>query len=695
MEFGRKLLKEGHMRVLLAIFVLFLLVSSGASGQSIPEVRLMPLPSSVRVETGGGLSITPTFSVGLEGYQDPRMERAVERFLRNVTRRTGLFVSADAVAAEKATLVIHTEHASKPVQELGEDESYVLEVSAAGAKLSAPNPLGILHGLQTFLQLIEVKPAGFAAPAVRIEDSPRFPSRGLMIDVSRHFIYMDTLKRNVDAMEAVKLNVLHLHLSDDQGFRLQSKEFPKLTEMGSDGQFYTEVEMRELIEYASEREIRVVPEFDMPGHSTAWFAGYPALSSGSGPYTIERRWGIFDPAMDPTRDDTYKFLDKFIGEMAAFFPDHYFHIGGDEVNGKQWDANPKIQEFKREHKLKDNQALQEYFTQRVEKIVSKHHKTMVGWDEILSPAMPEDIVIQSWRGQDSLAKAAQQGYRGLLSSGYYLDAMASAAKYYSVDPMSNADAALTPEQQKRILGGEAAAWAEFISDENNESRIWPRAAAVAERLWSPQQTQDVDSMYVRLAAVNQELEQLGLRQRSNLGVMLARMAGTEDIAALRVLAETVEPVSITIREKEAENAGGIQTSDIALDRMVDAVAPESEAARRFSVAVDRWVASNFQDAQAEAEIRGDLVAWRDNDAALQLLLQNSFLLKEISPVSQNLSSLAAAGLQALDYIEKKERGPEAWHTQQIALVQAAAKPTADLNLAIVPAVQKLIDASAK
>src|SRR3984957_6304949 len=166
-------------------------------------------------------------------------------------------------------------------------------------------------------------------------------------------------------------------------------------------------------------------------------------------------------------------------------------------------------------------------------------------------------------------------------------------------------------------------------------------------------------MYARLATVNQKLEQLGRGQGSTMGGVLARMAGTEDIAAVRVLAETVEPVSITIREKEAENAGGIQTSDIALDRMVDAVAPESEAARRFSVAVDRWVASNFQDAQAEAEIRGDLMAWRDNDATLQPLVQNSFLLKEISPVSRNLSALAAAGLQAIDYIEKKERGPGA------------------------------------
>src|ERR1700734_2921442 len=422
------------MRLFLLVVMLGFLVNFPVFAQTASQLNLLPMPSTVQAGTGQ-LPITQSFSVAIEGYKDPQLERAAGRFLRDVRLRTGFFVGVEIAEGSKATLVIHAEHASKPVQELGEDESYILDVSGAGAKLSAPNSLGIMHGLQTFLQLIEITPAGFDVPAVHIEDSPRFPWRGLMIDVSRHFIYMDTLKRNVDAMEAVKLNVLHVHLSDDQGFRMQSKEFPKLTELGSDGQFYTQAEMRELIEYASERGIRVVPEFDMPGHSTAWFVGYPALSSGAGPYSIERRWGIFDPAMDPTREDTYKFLDKFIGEMAAFFPDHYFHIGGDEVNGKQWDGNPKIQEFMREHKLKNNEALQEYFTQRVEKIVSKHHKTMVGWDEILSPGMPEEIVIQSWRGQDSLAKAAQQGYRGLLSSGYYLDAMATAGTYYAVDPM--------------------------------------------------------------------------------------------------------------------------------------------------------------------------------------------------------------------------------------------------------------------
>ena len=153
----------------------------------------------------------------------------------------------------------------------------------------------------------------------------------------------------------------------------------------------------------ADRGVRVVPEFDMPGHSTAWFVGYPELASGSGPYSIERKWGIFDPAMDPTNEKTYKFLDDLVGEMVKLFPDHYFHIGGDEVNGKEWDANPKIQEFKKSHNVKTNEELQAYFSQGVQKIVTKHGKSVVGWDEVFIPGVPKDIVIQSWRGQQSLA----------------------------------------------------------------------------------------------------------------------------------------------------------------------------------------------------------------------------------------------------------------------------------------------------
>ena len=661
-----------------------------SSAQSGPRSNLMPMPSSMRLGTGV-LLIDGSFSVELEGYREPRIDRAVQRFLHDLSHVTGIPMRNQAINRTNATLVIRAEHASKPIQDVDEDEGYTLDVSASGAKLTAPNPLGIMHGLQTFLQLVDVTPSGFLASAVHIEDSPRFPWRGLTIDVSRHFISVNALKRNIDGMTAVKMNVLHLHLSDDQGFRIASKQFPKLVEMGSDGQYYTKAEIRDLIAYARDRGIRIVPEFDMPGHSTSWFVGYPELASAPGPYQIERRWGIFDPAMDPSRKQTYTFLDKFIGEMADLFPDHYFHIGGDEVNGKQWDANPKIREFMGVHNLKNNQELQQYFTLRVQKIVSRHHKIMVGWDEILAPGMPKDSVIQSWRGQDSLAAAAKQGYSGILSSGYYLDAMAPAKKYYSVDPMSNADATLTVDQQKRILGGEACMWAEFVTDDNIDSRIWPRAAAISERLWSASQVQNVDSMYIRLSAMSRHLELVGLKHSSNMRLMLSRMAGTDNVTALLTLADIAEPASLQIREEEAQKAGGIQTSDTPLNRMVDAVLPESEVARRFTQMVNQFVGSNFQDAKAKADIRALLLAWRNNDIELRPLLQNSYLLAELLPVSKSLSLLGAAGQEALDYIDKGERGPDSWHNEKITMLQQTEKPTADLFLAIAPAIQKLVE----
>ena len=457
---------------------------------------LMPFPANVQIGSGH-LLVDASFTVGFTGYTEPRLDRAAQRFLRQLSRQTGMPVVLKPGAAAKASLVIHTDHASKEIQELGEDESYTLEVSATGAKLSAPNPLGVLHGLQTFLQLVDVSPDGFTAPVVTINDKPRFPWRGLMFDSARHFTPLDVIKRNIDGLEAVKMNVFHWHLSDNQGFRVESKKFPKLQEMGSDGLYYTQDEVRDLIAYARDRGIRVVPEFDVPGHSTAWFVGYPELASAPGPYEIERKWGVFDPAFDPTNEKTYKFLDQLIEEMAKLFPDHFFHVGGDEVNGKQWDANPKIQEFIRAHDLKNNEGLQAYFNKRLEPIVAKHGKSMVGWDEALDPTLPKDIVIQSWRGPDALAAAAKQGFRGILSNGYYLDLGWTAARHYAVDPLSGAAANLSPDEKARILGGESCMWSEYVDAENIDSRIWPRNAAIAERLWSPQEVTDPPSMYTR------------------------------------------------------------------------------------------------------------------------------------------------------------------------------------------------------
>ena len=322
-----------------------------------------------------------------------------------------------------------------------------------------------------------------------------------MIDSGRHFMPIDVIQRNLDGMEAVKLNVFHWHLSEDQGFRVESKAFPLLHEKGSNGQYYSQQQIRDVIWYARDRGIRVVPEFDMPCHTTSWFVGYPNLASGPGPYKIEERWGVLDPAMDPTRESTYQFLDRFLGEMTSLFPDAYFHIGGDECDGKEWDANPKIQAYIHSHGLKDNAALQSQFTARLQKLVAAHHKIMEGWDEVLQPDTPREVVIQSWRGPAGLAAAARQGNRALLSNGYYIDLNQPASYHYLIDPLGGDGASLTPEQKARVLGGEATMWSEFVTPENVDSRIWPRTAAIAERLWSPQEIRDVPSMYERLAVV--------------------------------------------------------------------------------------------------------------------------------------------------------------------------------------------------
>jgi hexosaminidase len=645
------------------------------------------MPSTVQLGTGQ-LLLTQSFSVVVTGFHDASLDRGVQRFVAQLSAQTGIPLRAKPDAANP-TLSIHADHGREAVQKLGEDESYELAITDSGAKLTAPTPLGALHGLQTFLQLVQPTATSFAVPAVTIKDQPRFPWRGLLIDVSRHFIPLDVLKRNVDGMAAVKMNVLHWHLSDDQGFRVESKKFPKLHEMGSEGLYYTQDEIREFIAYAHDRGIRVLPEFDTPGHSRSWFVGYPELASGPGPFKVDS--GGPESVTDPTREETYKFLDKFVDEMAKLFPDAYFHIGGDEVDGKFWDTNPKIQPFIHAHGMKNNQDLQAYFNQRLQKIVTKHHKLMVGWDEILHPNLPKTIVIQSWRGQESLATAAKQGYSGLLSHGYYLDLMWPAARHYAVDPMGDSASTLSQEEKGRILGGEACMWAEWVTPENIDSHIWPRNGVVAERLWSPQEVNNADSMYARLNALSLHLEWLGLTHRSARMHMLHRMAGAEDISALRVLADVVEPVKDYNRWDDAKGPIDFHAP---LNRMIDAVYPESDVAPRFRDLVQTYIQSGFKDQAAEAQIRTLLTTWRDNDAKLHPLLQQSFLLLEDAPLSEDLSALGAVGLQALDYLEKSQPSPESWRTQQLARIEQAKTPKASLLVMIVAPVQQLIEASA-
>ena len=654
------------------------------------SLLLMPWPEHIE-RNHGKFVIDQNLKIYISGHSDRRLMAAVSRMVHRLGQITGFPIinsPITEIVSDEPTFRIHCIGAGEEIQSPDTDESYALDVNSQSVHLSAESPIGILRGMETFLQLVEMDDESFFIPLLSIKDRPRFRWRGLLIDVARHWQPPEIIRRNLDAMAALKMNVLHWHLSDDQGFRMESKIFPKLHQVGSKGRFYNQKEAREIIRYAQDRGIRIIPEFDMPGHTTAWLSAYSELASAPGPYQIEDFWGIRDPCMDPTRESVYLFLDQFIGEMADIFPDEYFHIGGDEVNGKHWNANSEIRDFKERHKLKDNHALQAYFNQRLLKILEKHGKKMIGWDEILHPDLPNNVTVQSWRGMDSLAKSVSRGSSAILSYGYYLDHMQSAAFHYAIDPQGKEAAALTDKEKTQILGGEACMWGEFITEENIESRVWPRTAAIAERLWSPTALKDEASMYRRLQFIDRYLASLGLRHKSQYATLLQRLAGKHDPAPLRIFADLLEPSGLGVRARTRK-----YSRLIPLNRMVDAVPPESETARRFTQLVHRALKDPAGSQEDIQRIREHLNLWAGNQVQLKPITRQSFLLHEIEPLAEIVLELCAKGLQALDYIVTGEIPSKEWHSESVGLMGRSGKPMAEMTVAIVPAIEMLIEAA--
>ncbi|HEX5602602.1 MAG TPA: family 20 glycosylhydrolase [Pyrinomonadaceae bacterium] len=653
------------------------------------KLDLMPVPTSITFHNER-LAVASTFRVATRGHSDARLQAAIWRFMKRLEGRTVLTLDSTLAPDDQMTpLIVQTQGPGKDIPGLGEDESYRIDITRRQAILSAPTVIGAIRGLETVLQLLDADRNGYFLPGVQIDDRPRFPWRGLMIDVARHFQTMDVLKRNLDGMAAVKMNVFHWHLSEDQGFRIESKKFPKLHQLGSDGNYYTQEQVKDIIAYARDRGIRVVPEFDIPGHSTAWLVGYPELGSAPGPYTIERRPGIFEPALDPTREEVYKFLDTFLSEMAALFPDDYLHIGGDENEGKQWDRNPAIQAYMKKNGIKDNHALQAYFNTRLLKILQKNKKKMVGWDEILQPELPKDAMIQSWRGTAALAEAARKGYDGILSNGYYIDLIQPASQHYAPDPLP-ADSTLTPEEAKHVLGGEATMWAEWVTPETIDSRIWPRTAAIAERLWSPRTVTDVPDMYRRLAVISRQLEELGLTHKRNQEMMLRRLVRNDDIGPLRTLVSVIEPVKEYRRYQQRP-----QTMLSPLTGVIDAALPDAEAARKFQWMVSEFINDGPRFQLYHAELNEMLGDWQTAGASLNPVIDRSPALKEIKPLAQNLSQLGATGQEALTYLKLGMPPPRDWREQSLAKVEEAAKPYGALEFVVIAGVKQLVNAAAE
>ncbi|HKV50831.1 MAG TPA: beta-N-acetylhexosaminidase [Gemmatimonadaceae bacterium] len=661
------------------------LAAQSSDSVAFAQLSLMPMPASIRIDSGGRLTLTPSFRVAVPRFRDGRLLRAADRAITRLARHTGLGLSHEVTRdSVLGTLVIDVRGPGETVQSVNEDESYALDVTTFRAVLRAPTVVGALRGLETFQQLVTASASGFSVPLAHIADKPRFPWRGLLIDVSRHFEPVDVIERNLDAMAAVKLNVLHWHLSDDQGFRVESKRFPKLQERGSDGEYYTQAQVREVVAYARDRGIRVVPEFDMPGHSISWFAGYPSLASSPGPYALPTDFNFTAGAFDPTRESVYRFITRFVEEMAQLFPDRYWHIGGDEVDARAWDSNAAIHRFMRRHKLKDFGALQAYFNRRLLRILTGQHKRVVGWDEILHPDLPHDIVIQSWRGQASLFSAAQDGYSGILSAGYYLDAMSSAGQHYAVDPIPPGTD-LDSAHAAHVLGGEACMWGELVTPETIDSRIWPRTAAIAERLWSPGTVVNVNDMYRRLASVSVELADIGVHHLSGPDAMWRLIAQTDQIAALRALQHVVEPVSLGQRMHTRR-----PTLLTPLVEPGDIVTPDARGGRALSALLDTL----FHDPSRAPGLRDSLATmfarWQALAPAIAALTAHAPLLTDADSAAGALATASGIGADALTYLGGGQPASSTWTSDRLAQLDSLAAPRGLLKLAIIPQLRRLV-----
>jgi len=764
------------------------------------SLSIMPLPAEVKMK-GRAVPADMGFSVVFTDYSDPVLVRAVSRFRQRMARVT------KAKVEENHAIRLEIQCGGEPFSPdpMENNEEYSLRFKSNRVILKASGAAGVLCGLETLSQLPVKESGHYIWPGYRIEDEPRYAWRGLMIDVCRHWIPKKVILRNLNAMAALKLNVLHLHLTEYQGFRMESKLFPKLQEMGSGGNYYSQDDMREIIRYAADRGITIVPEFDMPGHSTSWFVGYPELASAPGPYVCDTIFGVLHPVMDPTEDSVYRFLDQFLGEMAGLFPGKYLHIGGDEVEPTQWDNNPDIQSFMKENDIEDSHGLQAYFNHRINEIVERHGKVMVGWDEILHPDLTSDVVVQSWRSQKSLFEAVQKGGRAILSAGWYLDHKLPAAKHYQVDPEIlpgavdiEADSVhwqtwqlqlkmksgagdlpatlalfgepenmrgfmqlmgatigfktaefdgkelkfsmdtdygkadfigtlqndsltgrmsvaimgldvtgtkiggpeiagtepvaferirpLNDDEKQRILGGEACMWSELVDARTIDSRIWPRMAAVAEKLWSPAElTSDVNDMYRRLPFVSEELTERGLTHDTDYPVFVAEIGGPDYAGPLNVLTDQLEEVKYYERIGMYENL----TVYTPLNRVVDAVRPESLPARHFNQMVRKWT-SEPQNSERRLEIISLLEMWAANHEKLQPAFGTHPRIAEVAQLSESLSLLAEAGMEAVDLRMKSEKPTSEQAEKWSQIIDKASEHAGGCQLAVVDGFRSLL-----
>jgi hexosaminidase len=571
--------------------IIFLLNVCIAFAQQSDSVMIIPKPASV--EKGTGLfTIDNTTGIVAKTGDEVKVAEMFNYFFH---KKYGFKLKVSNAIAGHAIILNTRLRIKLP------DEGYQLKVTGSSINILG-EPNGVFYGVQSLLQLIKQSGGKLSVQAVTINDEPNFAYRGLMLDVGRHFFDAEEIKKILDVMAALKLNRFHWHLTDDQGWRLEIKKYPKLNEISSwrdssiigsyndfkpfvydgkrSGGFYTQDQAREIVKYAAERNITIIPEIEMPGHSTAVLAAYPELGNGTGPYKVPGFWGIHHTIYNPG-EQTFTFLEDVLTEVMNIFPGKYIHIGGDEVPKDEWKNSPVAQKIIQDNHLKDENDLQSWFINRIEKFLNKNGRSLIGWDEILEGGLTQNATVMSWRGEAGGIQAAKEGHNVIMTPGGYMYLDHSQAKDTKTEPLSIGGflpldvvynynpkpAVLTPEQQKYIIGVQANTWTEYIPTENKlEYMLFPRVIALSEVGWTKPENKDYASFTAnRLPEFLKNIGQFGVNYRipeANIVMGNDATTGRKKITLAALVAES--KIYYTIDGHKADINANLYTGDILL-----------------------------------------------------------------------------------------------------------------------------------
>ncbi|MBN2732419.1 MAG: beta-N-acetylhexosaminidase [Balneolaceae bacterium] len=528
---------------------IFLVVSQTGFAQRVDSTSIIPQPAQLELKEGA-FNLTPSSKILLRNSADSL--RPLADYLNNqIASATwaDLAIVKETTARDSAIVLT-----LNPEGHFKNDEAYHLSVTPQKIEIAAPTTAGVFYGIQSLLQLLPPEifyddptrvPQNtvWNIPAVEITDYPRYEYRGLHLDVARHFFSVSFIKQYIDLLAMHKMNRFHWHLTEDQGWRIQIKQYPKLTEIGAwrdstlvghygtdryDGEryggYYTQEEIREVVQYAKKRHVTIIPEIEIPGHSSAALAAYPELSCNPDKqYHVQTTWGIFEDIYCPS-ETTFTFLENVLTEVMKLFPSQYIHIGGDEAPKDAWKNSQLAQRVIEREGLENEEELQSYFITRIEKFLNKHGRQIIGWDEILEGGLAPNATVMSWRGEKGGIKAAKQGHNVVMTPGsplyfdyYQADAeteplaigwLNTLKETYSYEPTPDE---LTKEESRYILGAQGNVWTEYMKSGNKvEYMAYPRASALSEVVWSPKEKRNWDGFLQRLQTHFQRLEFMGV-----------------------------------------------------------------------------------------------------------------------------------------------------------------------------------------